>query len=247
MSQRNIRAGTVRRKRLRQLGIAVGVVGAILSATACSSVKDTPKPNRTRPVGSRADIAALLAGVPQRGNILGDANAPLTLQYFGDLECPICKQFTLAALPRIIERWVRRGKLKIEYRSLETATRNPETFKTQQVAALAAGQQNKMWYFIELFYHEQGREDTGYVSERYLQGLAQRVPGLNLIAWTAARNDTELAGTIVSDAQVANSAGFQGTPSFVLSKPRGTLYRLRVGTFSEAAPFESAIEKLLKD
>jgi len=247
MSQANVTAGTVRRTRLRQLGIVVGIVGVILIATACSSVKDTPKPNSTQPVGSRADIASLLAGIPQRGNILGDPNAPLTLQYFGDLECPICKEFTLGALPLIIEQWVRGGKLKIEYRSLETASRDPETFKTQQVAALAAGQQNKMWYFIELFYHEQGREDSGYVTESYLQELAQQVPGLNLIDWTAARNDTELANTISSDAQVANNAGFTGTPSFVLSKPGGPLYRLNLGTYTDATPYDAAIEKLLKD
>ena len=112
--------------------------------------------------------------------MLGDPKAPVTLAYFGDLECPICKEFTLGALPTILQKWVRTGKLKIEYHSLETATHEPEVFKTQQVAALAAGKQDKMWYFLDLFYHEQGEEDTGYVTESYLQGLAQQVPGLNL-------------------------------------------------------------------
>jgi hypothetical protein len=51
---------------------------------------------------------------------------------------------------------VRGGELKIEYRSLETATREPEVFKAQQLAALAAGKQDRMWNFIETFYHEQG-------------------------------------------------------------------------------------------
>jgi protein-disulfide isomerase len=69
----------------------------------------------------------------------------------------------------------------------------------------------------------------------------------NLIDWTAARNDAELANTISSDAQVANNAGFTGTPSFVLSKPGGTLYRLNLGTYTDAAPYDAAIEKLLKD
>ena len=113
----------------------------------------------------------------------------MTLQYFGDLECPICKEFTLGALPTVIQKWVRTGKVKIEYRSLETATREPEVFKTQQVAALAAGKQNKMWNFIETFYHEQGEEDSGYVNESYLQGLAQQVPGLNLATWTSDRSN----------------------------------------------------------
>ncbi len=42
----------------------------------------------------------MVGGIPQSGNTLGAPNAPVTLQYFGDLECPICKEFTLGALPR---------------------------------------------------------------------------------------------------------------------------------------------------
>ena len=50
-----------------------------------------------------------------------------------------------------------------------------------------------MWNFIETFYHEQGEEDTGYVTEKYLQGLAQQVPGLNLAKWTSDRSNHALA------------------------------------------------------
>jgi predicted DsbA family dithiol-disulfide isomerase len=112
---------------------------------------------------------------------------------------------------------VRSGKLKIEYRSLETATRNRETFKAQQLAALAAGRQNKMWNFIELFYHLQGQEHSGYVTESYLQGLALHATGLNLIEWTAARNDPELARTVTTDAQAASNQGLHQTPVFLVS------------------------------
>jgi protein-disulfide isomerase len=240
MSQ-NVPAGTVR-TRLRQLGI----VGVILIAAGCGSKKLTPKPSGGNAIGPVAEVRSLLAGIPQRGNTLGYPKAPLTLQYFGDLECPFCREFTLGALPPIIQRWVRSGQLKIEYHSLESATRDPEVFKTQQVAALAAGKQNKLWYFIELFYHEQGKEDSGYVTESYLQGLAQQVPRLNLIAWTVARNDTELANTVSSDARGARSAGVTGTPSFLLRRTGGTLYRLQLGTDTEAAPYNAAIEKVLK-
>ena len=45
------------------------------------------------------EVASLVAGIPQSGNALGNPTRPITLQYFGDLECPICKEFTLGALP----------------------------------------------------------------------------------------------------------------------------------------------------
>jgi len=147
-------------------------------------------------------------------------------------------------LPTLVTDYVRPGKLKIEYRSLQTATREPETFKTQQVAALAAGKQNLMWYFVELFYHEQGQEDSGYVTESYIQGLAKQVPGLNLTAWGAARNDPTLAAEVTGDAQAANQEGFTGTPSFLLGKSSGTLSVFSPSGFTEPSSYLSAIAKL---
>jgi protein-disulfide isomerase len=245
-------AGVERRKRLIQLGSVAGVViviiAVILIATSGGGSKTpVPKPGENPKTSPAAKVvAALLNGIPQNGNTLGSPKAPVTLVYFGDLECPICKDFTLGALPTLIQKYVRTGKLKIEYRNLETATREPETFKTQQTAALAAGKQGKGWYYIELFYHQQGEENTEYVTEKYLQTLAQQVPGLNLASWTAARTDPTWANTLTSDAQAANNAGFTGTPSFQIGKTGGPVQKLEYSSLTSPAGFEAAIEKLLK-
>ena len=128
-------------------------------------------------------IATLLAGLPQDGKALGNPHAPVTVQFFGDLQCPYCRRFTLEKLAMLIRRYVRTGKLKIEYRSLRTATHDPETFRIQQVAALAAGRQNKLWNFIELFYREQRDEKAGMSMKR--SGRLAASPGLGLFAWNA--------------------------------------------------------------
>ncbi len=206
-----------------------------LMVVGCGSTRSAAEPTRTHAGDVAGEVSSLLAGIPQHGNTLGDPKAPLTVQYFGDLECPFCGKFTLGPLRSLIQDYVRPGRLKIEYRSLETATHDPETFKIQQVAALAAGEQNRMWNFIELFYHEQGSENSGYVTESYLEGLAQRVTGLELIAWTAARNDTGLVNTLVSDAQAAAAAGLHKTPSFRIGKTEG-----------EPTPYAATIQKLLE-
>jgi protein-disulfide isomerase len=246
MSVQNVTVGAVRRVRCGRLSIVVAVAVVLLIAGGCGSTKGSaPKPVPAQAKGPRAEVVSLLAGIPQSGNTLGNPNAPVTLQYFGDLECPFCRQFTLIALPSIIQRWVRGGSVKIQYRSIRTATPQAAVFKLQQLAALAAGQQNKMWDFIELFYHEQGREDSGYVTENYIQGLAQQVPGLNLIAWTAARNDTDLASTLTSDAQAARRAEFAGTPSFRIGRTGGQFLRFKPHTNTNPRPYDIAIETLL--
>src|SRR5215831_1930747 len=113
-------ASAKRRTRLIQLGIVAGIVAAIivviLIATGGGSKTGIPK-NSKEVNTTVAEVTSALQGIPQSGNTIGNPNAPVTLQYFGDLQCPICKQFTLGALPSIVQQWVRTGKVKIEYRS----------------------------------------------------------------------------------------------------------------------------------
>ncbi len=242
-------AGAKRRARLTQLGIVAAIVVAavvvILIATGGGGTKKVA-PHSAEANSTVAAVNTLIDGIPQSANTLGDPNAPVTLQYYGDLECPICKEFTLGALPSIIQKWVRTGKVKVEYHSMETATREPEVFKTQQIAAYAAGKQDKAWNFIETFYHEQGEEDSGYVTESYIQGIAQQVPGLDLTQWSSDRSDPALANEVESDKQAANNNGFTGTPSFLIGKTGESAKKLEYSSLTEPASFDEAIEALLK-
>lgn len=238
------------RRRLIQLGgvaaVVIVAIVIILVATGSGGSKNAPAPKSPAATAAATAVVTMLQGIPESGNALGRPNAPVTVQYFGDLECPFCKQFTLTALPSIIQKYVRTGKARLEYRSMETATRERETFQTQQVAALAAGKQNRMWYYVELFYHEQGEEDSGYVTESYLQGLASQVPGLNLGEWSSERDNPAYANEVIADAQAANQAGFTGTPSFLIGKTGGTLQKFEDSNLTDPHPLEAEIEKQAK-
>jgi protein-disulfide isomerase len=195
------------------------------------------------PTEGQEETGALLADIPQSRNALGSATASVTLLYFGDLQCPFCRDFTLELLPPVIKRWVRPGDLRIEYHALETATREPEVFVAQQVAALAAGKQDRAWHFIETFYREQGEEGSGYVTDRFLEGIASEVPGLILSQWNRERTDPQLAGEIAADARAAESAGVNGTPSFLIGSTAGATTRFAP---TDTASLDQAIDGLLK-
>ncbi len=189
------------------------------------------------------EISALLADIQQSANALGQPAAPVTLAYFADLQCPYCRDFSLEVLPSIIERWVQTGKLRIESHALQTATHEPEVFMAQQVAALAAGRQDKAWHFIETFYAEQGEEGSGYVTDAYLQGIANQLTGLDLARWTSDRRDPELANEIANDARAAENSGLTGTPSFLIGASGGAMNGFSPGDLTSV---NAAIEGLLK-
>src|SRR5437588_3728299 len=241
-----------RRKRLIQLGGVLGVVVVvivvILVATGGGS-SNTPGPVKSRSTQEAklvGEVNSLLGGIPEGGNTLGSTSAPVTLVYFGDLQCPFCGEFSRTALNQLIERDVRPGKLRIEFRNLETATHEPEVFRAQQIAAMAAGKQNLGWYYIELFYRQQSQENSGYVNEAFLRSLAQQIPGLNTAAWLAARSDPEYTTQITTDAQAANNAGFTGTPGFQIGRTGGALKKFEYESLTDPAAFEKAVESLAK-
>lgn len=178
----------------------------------------------TNPKAAKAAVAALLKGIPQSGNTLGNSKAPVTVTEFGDLVCSVCQEFALTSEQQLIATDVRAGTVKLVYRGLETAssTANPGEYVASQVAARAAGQQGREWDYVLLWYNEQGSETVPYVTDSYMQGLAQQVPGLNLPAWQAARNSQTLANAVTADSQAANALGFNETPSVAIKGPKGS-------------------------
>jgi protein-disulfide isomerase len=214
-----------RQRRLRMLsGVVLGAVAVIAVAIAISSGGSGSSGLKTGNQATQtvAQVNRLLSGIPQSGARLGNPRAPVTMIYYGDLECPVCRDFTLnGGFPQLVAKDVRDGKVQVVYRSFETATQNPQTFQTQQVAALAAGRQNRFWHFADLFYHEQGSEGTDYVTDGYLSGLASQVPGLNMSSWQSARNDSSLINQVQSEMQAGSAAGVKGTPTLIVQGARG--------------------------
>jgi hypothetical protein len=192
---------------------------------------------------------ALLADIPQRGTELCDPAAPVTLQFFGDLQCRESRQVMLGPLPDLIRRFVRTGELRIVYRSTETDTKRaggwPE-FKDQQSAALAAGRQDRLWNFIDVFYREQGPEFTAYVDEKFLHLIAVQA-GLDMGRWQQAREPSwRWETSLKSDEALARSTRVNSTPSFLVGPTGGPMRVLRHFALEEPGAFEEAIETSLR-
>lgn len=229
LAEEQARAERARRDRRIRLvgGIVLGAVilVGILIAVNSGGGKKGGLQTGTQANSTAAAVTQMFAGIPQSGATLGNPNAPVTMTYFGDYECPVCQAFTLqGGFPQLVANDVRAGKVKVVYKSFCTATcngPNPNIFTSQQVAGLSAGKQSKFWNYTELFYRQQGQEDTGYVTQSYLTGLAQQIPGLNLSAWQTGLNDPTLAAQVQSDQNTAKSVGVSGTPTLLFQGPKG--------------------------
>jgi protein-disulfide isomerase len=216
-------AEAARRTRTVRLGLAVGAAVVVVVALIVISSSGGGKKAPSKSAAATASaVNALLTGIPQTGTTLGKPAAPVTVTEYGDLECPFCADFAKGAENTLISKDVRSGRVKLTYRSLQTATQDPTVFSTQQSAAYAAGAQGRALNFIELFYNEQGAEGSGYVSAGYLDGLARQIPGLDYAKWQSASSQSTYSDAVLADEQAAAKAGFSSTPTIVVSGPKGT-------------------------
>jgi protein-disulfide isomerase len=243
-SERRDAEAAQRRRRLTQLGgivlgalVVVGILVAISSGGG-SSTTSTPSGGQAANPGQ---APALFGGIPQSGLTLGAAKAPVTIVEFNDMQCPVCADYSRTVFPVLVRDYVRTGKLRMEMR-LQSFI-GPDSVSAGKAVA-AAGKQNLAWTFADIFYGNQGQENSGYVTPDYLKSIAMATPGLSHPQLV--RDAAAPAATIALSAGKAafDARGLTGTPSFLIGRTGGPMSVL---SFSALAPgqFTSKIDALL--
>jgi protein-disulfide isomerase len=212
-----------RRARLLRLGLVLGLAAiVVVVAIVVSSGGGTKSASSGGGSGSgddAAQVAALFKGIPQKGVTLGDPKTKATLIEFADLQCPFCAEYSNQALPTVVDRYVRAGKLKYELRIVGIL--GDDSVKAAGAAADAA-KQNKLYQFSDLFYRRQGQENTGYVTDAFIGDIAKAV-GMDSAAAVAASKAPDQQPLAREAEKLASDLGSSSTPDFFLRLPSGRL------------------------
>jgi protein-disulfide isomerase len=198
---------------------ALVVVGAIL----LSSGDDDGKPAGSQAPTEAQAVDKLYAGIPQDGIHLGRRDAPATLVEIADLQCPFCAEYSTTAMPTIVRDYVRPGRIRYELRIRSFLGR--DSVRAAGAAAYAA-QEDRMYQFVDVFYRNQGPEESGYADSAFIRRIAGQVPGLDPEKAVAAANDPLAQPLVRAGEQFARSLGSTGTPDFYVRKG-GRLQPLR--------------------
>jgi protein-disulfide isomerase len=178
-----------------------------------------------------------LEGIPQNGMTLGDPQAKLTLIEFGDLQCPVCKGFAEEIIPGVIRSQVRGGNAKIEFRNYTIIGKESVP---AGAAAIAAGRQGRGWNFVDLFYHNQGPEVSGYVTDEFLTEVAKGAGVPDIAQWDKDRKSAAVLKEVKDTTAEAQRLGLPGTPTFAVAGLEEKGLRV-VGTPNSVAALEETV------
>jgi len=232
-----------RRQRLLQLAaggvflaIIVVVVVIVVVSSSSSSDKGGDAPKRSE----EGEVGKLLSGIPQSGMTLGKPGAPVKVQEFGDLQCPYCKANAEEVTPAVIENQVRNGEASITFNQFVII--GPDSIPAGE-AALAAGAQGKGWNFVELFYRNQGEENSGYVTDEFIESIGKSAGIPDLKKWNKERKSGKYKKSLEAQTKEAEKLGFGGTPSFAIEGPKSKGLEV-ISTPETSGQLEEAIEKV---
>jgi protein-disulfide isomerase len=230
-----------RRHRLLQLSVG-GVFLAIIIVVVIIVVAGSgggDKGGESSNLSDIGEVNTLLTGIPQNATVLGKPGAPVKIFEYGDLQCPFCKENAETVTPPIIENAVRNGEASLTFRNYIII--GPDSVPAGE-AALAAGAQGKAWNFIELWYRNQGEENSGYVTEEFIESIGKGAGIPNLAQWNKERKSKKYKKTLEETTKQAQKIGFNATPSFAIEGPGSKGLEL-LGTPESSGQLEEAIEK----
>jgi protein-disulfide isomerase len=214
-------AAAKRRQRMIQFGVGGVLLAAIIVVVAIvvsQSGGGGSSGGSASDVGGKAAVDKQLSGIQQQGNILGDPKAKTTIVEFGDPQCPVCKEFSEQVSPQLIAGPVRSGTANYEFRPWLII--GPQS-KPAAAAALAAGEQGRFWQYLQLFYKNQGEENSGYVTDDFMTSIAKAAGVPDIDKWNADRSTSKWESQFKSVNQQAGQLGFTGTPSLYVQGPGG--------------------------
>jgi protein-disulfide isomerase len=221
----------------RVLGIAGGIALVVIIAivlvlvlgrssnssnTAGGKLPAVGNCNSSVALAGACDANALFKGIPQQGLVLGKPSAPVEMEMFIDVQCPICQQYEVDSLPTIVKKYIRTGKVQLHLQPW--AFIGPQS-KTGRLALIAASFQNKGFEYAKVMYDNQpaNSENTGYLTDNWMGQIAASVNGLKVQQVLSQKNDSAAATIAGKVDQLAKKGNVQGTPTVLIGPTGGKL------------------------
>jgi protein-disulfide isomerase len=144
--------------------------------------------------------------------VLGDPDAPVTIIEFSDYQCAYCGRHYTQTLPLIKSEYIDTGKVKLVFRDFPLASLHPMAIPSAEAAECVRDIAGNDEAYFE--YHDIIFENQNLLSTDNLKSWAKDL-GYNI---DSCLDSGKFRNEVQKDSVDAQSAGFGGTPGFLIMK-----------------------------
>jgi protein-disulfide isomerase len=156
------------------------------------------------------------AGIPaawQNRNILGDPQAPVTVQVWEDFRCPACAAFNQRIKPGLVEDYIAGGDVKLEFHHFPLQQHEPGASMAAQSSECAADQ-GLFWSYHDRIFQEISSGPSAFIAERLIDYAVELKMDQDSFTQRL-MNQTHLS-LVVESLQSARAAGHNSTPTVLV-------------------------------
>jgi hypothetical protein len=209
---------------LRRLWLVLLIAAGCIALIVALAKHEKSAPQSSVRLTSRA--LAAVSGVPQSGVFLGSAKAPGQLVVYADLTSLGYADFQDKVLPTLVERYVKPGKLRLQFATVAgTGAGSPDSDARQAaLLAQAAGLQNHLWQFAGAF----SSQYVGVLDETTKSQILRSVPGLIRTRALSDVRTPRVQAAVARNTTAGQVADARGGLALMLEVNRGAMQQIPV-------------------
>ena len=166
--------------------------------------------------------------------IIGNSNAPITIIEFSDFQCPFCAKFHIQTLPKIMDEYIKEGKVKLVFRDFPIQSIHSNALLAS-VAAECANEQGKFKEMHDKLFENQNEwssKDTDNLIILFNQYSLEM--GIEKEKFDSCLKNEKYIKEIQKDLDDGRTYGVSGTPGFFIGNDEMGFIELK-----GAHPFEN--------
>ena len=186
--------------------VLAGLIAVILAASAGSEESSVETPD--------------YSGVPsgwQNRNVLGDPEAPVTVQAWEDFRCPACAAFNQRVKPGLVDDYITDGKVKLEFHHFPLQQHEPGASLAAQASECAADQ-GLFWTYHDRVFQATSSGPSAFLMERLIDYAVELE--MDRDTFTSCLTNQTHVLTISESLQAARVAGHNSTPTVLVDGVR---------------------------
>ena len=199
--------------------LVIAVVAALYLKRSTDAPVAAPPTSLTSPAAPAASTSTTPGNenaAPELGSTpphaQGPADAPVTLEEFGDFECPPCG--LLHPVLQTMEKEFN-GRIRIIFREFPLVPTHVHALAAAR-SAEAAGLQGKFWEMHDLLYENQKTWHDAFDARPIFEGYATKI-GLNMDQFRRDSSGEIVAQRIFLDGKRGHALGVNGTPTVFMN------------------------------